>query len=441
MRCPVRLLVPALAVLITSPTPAPAARRSAVTDLLLSAGDLSAIGDLSTIGDLTAPSRLGSWSGGASAPDAGLQASLGDLNKVATSDPAGQRKAGGLTRSGDLARLQDLLKLGDMTHIGDLFKVSDGPQAEEASRESVRSSSTYKMESDGQSKVSNSANVSALTEEDQPSRAPVLAEVSDLTAEVSDLPSGRTVGRSGRRLPAGLIKPSNPYETWSSYHGRVEADRSRRLARHRRAADSPHSRHKRFLSFPTGSILYIEPNVYLPVYRSRQLFQYIYAQYTMGWIIPRSLVVGRSAVDLARLYESAEGTMSSASKCSDMSAAYFLELPVKLRWKLPSNTNTSINLGLARDRGGVFEVARRALDKFGMDGRACLLRAICEVAAYPMEHEGLFGEIMNIVLSASRGPDDDSRLDPYLRAEYEGRAQGDCHATYAACPVSVFNLI
>ena len=36
--------------------------------------------------------------------------------------------------------------------------------------------------------------------------------------------------------------------------------------------------------------------------------------------------------------------------------------------------------------------------RFGMDGKACLLRAICEVAAYPVEHEGLFGEVMNIVL-------------------------------------------
>ena len=38
--------------------------------------------------------------------------------------------------------------------------------------------------------------------------------------------------------------------------------------------------------------------------------QYIYAQYTMGWIIPQSLVVGRSSVDLARLYDAAEGTMT-----------------------------------------------------------------------------------------------------------------------------------
>ena len=42
-------------------------------------------------------------------------------------------------------------------------------------------------------------------------------------------------------------------------------------------------------------------------------------------------------------------------------AAYFLELPIKLRWRLPANTNTSIGLG--RDRGGVFEVASRAMDK------------------------------------------------------------------------------
>ena len=37
--------------------------------------------------------------------------------------------------------------------------------------------------------------------------------------------------------------------------------------------------------------------------------------------------------------------------------------------------------------------------RFGMDGKACLLRSICEAAEYPVENEGLLGEILNIVLT------------------------------------------
>lgn len=82
--------------------------------------------------------------------------------------------------------------------------------------------------------------------------------------------SHRMVGASGRTLPQGLITVGNPYETWSSYSQRVESDRDSRLRRHKRSSEI-HSRQKRFISFPTGSIFYVIPKIFIPTYRTTQL--------------------------------------------------------------------------------------------------------------------------------------------------------------------------
>jgi len=79
--------------------------------------------------------------------------------------------------------------------------------------------------------------------------------------------------------------------------------------------------------------------------------------------------------------------------------------------------------------------------RFGLDGKACVLRAICEAAEYPLENEGLLGEVLNIVLAASRATAEDDSTVEYARAEYQGRAQGNCLGNYPDCPVSMFNLI
>lgn len=37
--------------------------------------------------------------------------------------------------------------------------------------------------------------------------------------------------------------------------------------------------------------------------------------------------------------------------------------------------------------------------RFGVDGKACLLRAVCEVAESPLRDDGLLGEVLNILLT------------------------------------------
>ena len=47
----------------------------------------------------------------------------------------------------------------------------------------------------------------------------------------------------------------------------------------------------------------------------------------------------------------------------------------------------------------LYEVLEEFLFKFGMDGKACLLRAICEMHESPLLGYGLFGEMLELFLT------------------------------------------
>ena len=47
----------------------------------------------------------------------------------------------------------------------------------------------------------------------------------------------------------------------------------------------------------------------------------------------------------------------------------------------------------------LYEVVEEFLFKFGMDGKACLLRAICEMHESPLLGYGLFGEMLELFLT------------------------------------------
>ena len=50
-------------------------------------------------------------------------------------------------------------------------------------------------------------------------------------------------------------------------------------------------------------------------------------------------------------------------------------------------------------RAMLYEVLEEFLFKFGMDGKACLLRAICEMHESPLLGYGLFGEMLELFLT------------------------------------------
>lgn len=50
------------------------------------------------------------------------------------------------------------------------------------------------------------------------------------------------------------------------------------------------------------------------------------------------------------------------------------------------------------ERALLYVLVEEMLENFGMDGRACLLRAICEVHAHPLKNFGLVGEMLKLFL-------------------------------------------
>ena len=58
----------------------------------------------------------------------------------------------------------------------------------------------------------------------------------------------------------------------------------------------------------------------------------------------------------------------------------------------------NINL-IKHYRAMLYEVVEEFLFKFGMDGKACLLRAICEMHESPLMGYGLLGEMLELFLT------------------------------------------
>ncbi|KAL7732085.1 hypothetical protein ACLKA6_015846 [Drosophila palustris] len=91
----------------------------------------------------------------------------------------------------------------------------------------------------------------------------------------------------------------------------------------------------------------------------------------------------------------------------------------------------------------LYGVVEDFLATFGMDGKACLLRTICEMHSRSLEKFGVFGELTKLFLTVTKSPF--SELIPeYVRAQRVGegkQAPGECFPYYKACPKSIFKAL
>uniref|UniRef100_A0A182XWD6 Uncharacterized protein n=1 Tax=Anopheles stephensi TaxID=30069 RepID=A0A182XWD6_ANOST len=84
-----------------------------------------------------------------------------------------------------------------------------------------------------------------------------------------------------------------------------------------------------------------------------------------------------------------------------------------------------------QSRRQLFALLEQGLSRWGRDGRECLLRAVCEVAETPLKHNGLIGEIIDVIFT----PVPSDSLDPdYLLAQSHGQQGRDCTELYSSCP-------
>ncbi|CRK91563.1 CLUMA_CG005218, isoform A [Clunio marinus] len=89
-------------------------------------------------------------------------------------------------------------------------------------------------------------------------------------------------------------------------------------------------------------------------------------------------------------------------------------------------------------RKAVYRLIESRLNSRGIDGKKCLLRAICESATYPLiENNGVVGHILHIVLTPSSSLDEELPKE-YSKAEILGR-ENNCVKYERHCKFSLLN--
>ncbi|XP_049871748.1 uncharacterized protein LOC126370754 [Pectinophora gossypiella] len=119
---------------------------------------------------------------------------------------------------------------------------------------------------------------------------------------------------------------------------------------------------------------------------------------------------------------------------SDLSQYYFI--------KEVSREQRDLDLECRRDERLVFyRAVTNLLETYGMNGQDCIKRAICEAAQYPVEEEGLVGEIIQILLTPDYGrspfekdPDWEKSMGFFHDAAVAGRQMFNCPSVYSGCP-------
>ncbi|XP_055605298.1 uncharacterized protein LOC129753504 [Uranotaenia lowii] len=89
-------------------------------------------------------------------------------------------------------------------------------------------------------------------------------------------------------------------------------------------------------------------------------------------------------------------------------------------------------------RKKMYRAIEQQLNKIGLDGKKCLLRSICEANDNPMmEHNGILGDLVHLILSPSTS--EDENLPPeFYKAERAGIA-GSCQRYRKYCKQNVLD--
>jgi len=91
------------------------------------------------------------------------------------------------------------------------------------------------------------------------------------------------------------------------------------------------------------------------------------------------------------------------------------------------------------ERATLYQWVEDYLFTFGMDGKSCLLRAICETHESPLIGYGMLGEILEVFLTPTKSAYW-SKLKEYRKAEKVGKDDGDCSHYYPSCSKSLYKL-
>ncbi|KZC06447.1 PREDICTED: uncharacterized protein LOC107194880 [Dufourea novaeangliae] len=205
-----------------------------------------------------------------------------------------------------------------------------------------------------------------------------------------------------------------------------------------------HHRQKRLLwvtndgriALPPGTIMTITPTLALPFVR--------YPPYgflsNMTISLPFTIDFDKLGLtDNENPYGVLPSAFDSTGRDQGSSTAEFMAAFVKRSFSkreaitdLPEN-----NAFRGGERALLYSTAEDMLVNFGLNGKACLLRAICEVQGHPLSNFGLIGEMLKLFFTASKSPFANLLTD-YVEAENRGKFHGECWPYFKDCPKSLF---
>ncbi|CAK1551460.1 unnamed protein product [Leptosia nina] len=202
--------------------------------------------------------------------------------------------------------------------------------------------------------------------------------------------------------------------------------------------DIPHSRQKRILwitndgrlALPPGTTMAITPSISMPFVRHPP--KGFLSNMTISF--PFTIDFDKLGLtdnenpygDLPPIFARSMGN-TAASLMADYVGQYLEHRRGKRSTdkKIPPEAE---KLVLDRFHGGeralMYGIAEDLLANFGMDGRECLLRAICEVHAHPLQNFGFLGEVMKLFFSPSKSPYA-GLMDEYVKAQKAGESGAD----------------
>ncbi|XP_063366933.1 uncharacterized protein LOC134655402 isoform X1 [Cydia amplana] len=223
--------------------------------------------------------------------------------------------------------------------------------------------------------------------------------------------------------------------------------------------DIPHSRQKRILwitndgrlALPPGTTMTITPSLSMPFVRHppKGFLSNVSINFPFTSTLKYEV---EFMIDFDKLgltdNENPYGTLppilarSMGSAAASMMAQYVGQYLERRRGKraadVPPEVETAI---LDRLHGGeraiMYSIAEDMFTNFGMEGRECLLRAICEIHSHPLTNFGFLGEVMKLFFTPSKSPYA-TLLSEYVEAQKAGEKGGECWPYYRLCPRSIF---
>ncbi|KAK4314331.1 hypothetical protein Pmani_014363 [Petrolisthes manimaculis] len=173
---------------------------------------------------------------------------------------------------------------------------------------------------------------------------------------------------------------------------------------------------RRFLSFPTGSVLTVTPKLTIPFYDE-------FDGYITGaqlYAVAFDLALPNATLRLRKFKEDDPMTYTSYGS--------------------GSSYGSRLGRSLDSQRVAGFNLLQKLMDTMGLAGEECMLRAVCEVAERPVDNLGITGEIINLFFSAGYGGGSEE-VKEYVKAEEVGRREGDCETKYSSCPYPLASMV